>query len=856
MAVERCAFAGAAAWVLRTAGPEAMRPVWLVTALVVAMETGCGSSGPSAPANLAYPVAAIHGTIGQAISPDTPTISGAVNSYSISPNLPAGLAINASSGVISGTPSAASAQASYTVSAQNSAGSTTATLQVTVTVAAPANLSYPQAAIAATAGLPILPDIPVVTGMQLSFSISPALPAGLSLDAATGRISGSAAGAAAQTAFTVTAQNPGGATTATVNISVMAAPNTLLDLGHAQSIQAIRFGSGRVLSVDQPGHWVFWNYTSGAILADGDGSPSEIVSGTQVFALQQIDMQGTIFVVAIPNGLEIYSTADGHLLSILIYPGIGVAPSSGGAVPWWQLASDGSYIAIGSNSGLAIFSPAGQVLASKTGDYSTAQSFSAPGNVLVALGSAGQTVIETISASTGSSTTSPSFSGQFHSWFLDGARFLTNEQNTVWVYSSAGSQQAVVSLPSIENLTGQGNWVWTYAASTPGYPGNIYAIGSETPALTFSGAASSAAVASGNTFAILAYGAGQLSVYDLSGSAPSRSDYDDPVAYLTTYASDSSGHWVVGNQHGALVDGSSLAGTPRYLGYGQAWSIAGSTVNAAVSTASGKILVFDPAAAALDQTIGFSSSKVAVSTDGTLLGAMGNDNDAQYEADRTLNFYALPAGSVVKSYPYTFQDGQPALFDFSLSGSGGTIAQTIGTFQNALWTWLRKITPLTGSPVIWSDSPVAVGPQPPTPAAPILLSPDGTLADVYTGGSANTYATDILKNGALVTAIPGVAVGWIDNNRILVNQYSGTQYTGAVIYDATGAKGATPALPELKSIQAVTSDSVYDPSHNAIYSLTTGQPTWTGTYPSSGLGAVAGTHVVYESGHKIVMESY
>jgi hypothetical protein len=39
-------------------------------------------------------------------------------------------------------------------------------------------------------------------------------------------------------------------------------------------------------------------------------------------------------------------------------------------------------------------------------------------------------------------------------------------------------------------------------------------------------------------------------------------------------------------------------------------------------------------------------------------------------------------------------------------------------------------------------------------------------------------------------------------------------------------------------------------------SLTTGQPTWTGTYPSAGLGAVSGTHVVYESGHSIVAESY
>ena len=82
------------------------------------------------------------------------------------------------------------------------------------------------------------------------------------------------------------------------------------------------------------------------------------------------------------------------------------------------------------------------------------------------------------------------------------------------------------------------------------------------------------------------------------------------------------------------------------------------------------------------------------------------------------------------------------------------------------------------------------------------------------------------------------------------------QYSGTTIYDATGAKAATPALPELHSIQTVTSDSVYDSSSNAIYSLTTGQQTWTGAIPSSYLGAISGPYVVYLSGHYIVRESF
>lgn len=863
MAVERLAIAAAAICLRRLVGTDCLRLTWMAVGLGLVM-AGCGggSSSPPPPSNLAYPDAAIHGTVGQAISPDSPTVNGNVTSYSVSPALPSGLALNASSGVISGTPKASSPQAAYTVIAQNQAGSTSATVNVTVTVPAPSGLAYPQTTIAAIAGQPVMPEVPVVNGTELMFGVNPALPAGLSLDSATGILSGTPTASAAQGSFTVTAQNSGGSSTASINVSVLAAQNSLVDLGHANSIQAIRMVAGRVLSVDQPGHWVLWDYNSDALLAEGDGSPNQLSAETVVVTLKQIDMAGTAFVVGIPNGLEVFSTADGHLVTIIPYAGIGQLPS-GGTVPWWQLASDGSYITIGSASGLSVYSAAGQLLASKAGDYSSAQSFSAPGSVQVALGPAGASVIETISVADGSSTVSPSFSGQFHSWFVDGSRFLTNQQTTVWVYSNTGTQQAIVSVPSIDTLSGVGKWIVSYGSNTFGYPLAIYAIGSATPALTWTGNASTTAVASSNTFGVLSYGAGQVSVFDLSGSTPSRTDYSDPIAYLTTYASDSNGHWVIGNEHGALVDGASLTATPRFLGYGQAWSIAGSSSVAALSTASGRIPVIDPSASALQQTIDFSSSKVSLSSDGTMLGAMADANDSQYEPDRTLNFYALPAGSVVKSYPYTYQDSapfQPFLSDFTLSGSAGTIAQTLLSLQTPISKWTRNITPLSGSPVIWSDSPVAAGTNGLLGPAPILLSPDGTLADVYSGGNGASYATNIFKNGTLVTAIQGVAIGWIDNNRLLVNQYAntstGTQFSGAVIYDATGAKVAATALPELKSIQTVTSDSVYDASHNAIYSLTTGQPTWTATYAGSGLGAVAGAYVVYESGHSIIAETY
>ena len=793
---------------------------------VLTVIAGCGSGTKvdASPANLVYPQTMISASVGQAITSDTPTVTGIVSSYRVSPTLPAGLSLNTSTGSISGTPTATTAQANYTVTATNATGSTTATLQITITLPAPSNLLYPQTTISASVGQAITSDTPTVTGTVSSYSVSPALPAGLSLNTSTGSISGTPTATTAQANYTVTATNATGSTTAIVTITVM---NILLELGHASNIKAVRFEGGRVLSEDWTGHWVFWNYTSGAVLASGDGA----------LATDLFDMAGQTVVV---SG-TIRALSDGHVLSI-------PAPTN---PAWEKLASDGSYICFGSNLGLSVYTPAGQLAVFKPGDYSPAQVFAAPGDVLVALGPAGQNLIESISTVDGTSTVGPAFSGQFNSWFVDGTRFLTNLSNTVWVYSNIGVQQAVVVLPSIFGLTGQGNWIWTYGGSTSSAPLDIYPIGSQTPSLSFNNVFS-LVIPSGTTIGILASGQGQVSVIDLSGPTLTQTSYTVPIAELglygqptQAYAAISTSQWIVGNAHGVLFDGASLSSTPRYFGQGAAWSIAGSSSSVAISTAIGGISVFDPYQSTLEKTINFSSGKLALSSDGSVLGAYANANDSQYEPDRTLNFYSLPSGNVISSFPYTEQLSTPFLTDFTLATSGTTIGEVIGS--------ARRVTSITGGPVIWSDT---------GNSTPILLSPDGTLVAEYNLAQSNVSVTNIFKNGSLVTAVPGAAVGWIDNDRLLVNQYiltfpfQDTLYTGCTIYSSAGVPLATPSLTELKSIQTVNSGSVYDPSHNAVYSLTTGQSAWTGSFPSTGVGAVSGAYIVYASGHSVVLESY
>ena len=85
------------------------------------------------PSSLTYSANPATYTKGTAIANNTPSSSGgAVLSYSVSPALPTGLTFNATSGIVSGTPSVITAAANYTVTATNSGGATTTALTITI----------------------------------------------------------------------------------------------------------------------------------------------------------------------------------------------------------------------------------------------------------------------------------------------------------------------------------------------------------------------------------------------------------------------------------------------------------------------------------------------------------------------------------------------------------------------------------------------------------------------------------------------------------------------------------------------------------------------------------------------------
>lgn len=802
---------------------------------------GGGGSGPGTtppmtapPSDLKYPTPPAF-VVSNAITPLTPTVVGEVTSYSVSPALPAGLTLKTTTGVISGTPTSVVAKANYTVKATNAGGSTTAIVSIVVNSTA-ASIAYGSSYYGFTANVTAQTITPTVSGgAVVSWAISPALPAGLVLNASDGTISGTPTAAAAPGIYTVTATNSAGQSKVTITLAIAAAP--LLNLGHASQVIFMRYANSSVMSLDQSGTWLLQDYGSGTILASG-GAYCPQPAGCPAYP--PIDLAGNTAIDAATAGIEIRSAISGQVLATI--PGV---------FSWFQLASDGSYITTGSPTALTAWNTSGQAIATQAGDYSKASVFSAPGQIQVALGPAGQNVIQTIAVPSGSSTVSPAFQGTFNTWFVNGAGFLTVLENTTWVYSSAAAQQNAMVLTG-GRLGGEGPFFWNITGSSI----DIYQVGGSSSPIFSAGIGEvEYTIPSGTTIGLvsgveLTQNTNQLQVIDLSGATPTLSTtYSAPIGDLSAYAAISARSWVVGNEQGVVFDGASLSGQPRYLTPGQATSIAAGTDYFSVATASGQIFYFNASTDATLGTIDFASSQLSMSTDGTVLAAAPMFPDFHTPSANSVNVYSLPSANLVNNF------GSGGVSDISLSGSGTVLDVTGGGFGCEA----EALTVTSGAQIlcVTAGSPSAA-----------QVSPNGTLVAVSYGPNPGA-TTDIYTDGTLTTAVPGWALGWLDNTRLLAEQFGVDTglpgnipfYVSTLIFSSSGTNLGGASIPQLQTLQVLTSDSIYSQQTNTIISVTTGATYWASADPicqvsCPNVGAVSGSQAIFASGALVLGQPY
>ncbi|MGO8970430.1 MAG: putative Ig domain-containing protein [Myxococcaceae bacterium] len=247
------------------------------------------AQGLQPPSDLTYSTNPAVYTDGTAIAANTPKTSGGKpTAFTVSPALPAGLSLDAVTGIITGTPTAVTATAAYTVTASNAAGGAMVSLTITVNVAT--TLSYSTNPAVYTVGTQIAMNVPTFTGgTPTGYVVSPALPAGLSLNASNGDITGTPTTASGALVYTITASSPVGVASVGVSITVNPAGTCTLCLIATPSVVQVVSGGNLIsliLTATAPstfsGNLTFATFVPPASIniTPNPPSPAYIMSGT------------------------------------------------------------------------------------------------------------------------------------------------------------------------------------------------------------------------------------------------------------------------------------------------------------------------------------------------------------------------------------------------------------------------------------------------------------------------------------------------------------------------------------------------------------------------------------------------
>lgn len=573
---------------------------------------------------------------------------------------------------------------------------------------------------------------------------------------------------------------------------------------------AVQHSGARIASLDEGKHLALW-------AAD---TLDRVLTRT---AVDEVALVGDTLVYRTGDELHVLDADDGAPL--------GVCASD----KQWGLALDGSYVWTAGAAGLELLELDCGLRWSAAGDLGDAKVLAAADAVHVYDADLMAQSVVHLDAVDGGQT-SDAFVGAFAKWFADAPRYWTTQGASFRVYDLDNTE--------VKLAPGAVQYGWGEYIVTGAIVQNIYAPGTV------------AKLANEHVFS----GPAALSL-DTSGAVDVvslvRLDQDPPTTAVVTPTCcvGEGGKWKFAYHDGAWAVGGALGFSADHLARaitdGQVVGLAGSRVGrVAAGVANSEVHVYDidaacgvlehPSFSRDDGELWETADLLWMANDGSRLVSRESYRDwpLQLNALAGTRFYALPGGALEGAKQASIN--ADVIVDHEVSEDGSMYARLV---TNTLWSYSAAFAP--AGPTLAGDNGNVL-PRFAPGGAHMVVSDAQQFPDDWGGAFSQISTVAPVK---LVAVAEGVAIGFLDDGRILVGHYEGVmdpKFVGSDIVDLDGVVVQETTLPDIRGFVRLGTGEILAQLHPngdaAIFDPSTGEQLWTA--PPGTDVALAGTDLV------------